>query len=507
VPRSASEIDGLVGLLSDCHDDPDLFNTAILEREPYWTNPGSGHPDQLEWVQACAESSVVVVETGNALGKDYALGGLVPWWCLTRLDSVAIVTGPSQTLLGSVTWKELRRAMDPERASSPDRPSMLKMFPEIFGADLGSGVKASPLAMRLDKNGWGALAYSTTSIERASGQHAANLAVFVTEASGITDEIGEALDSLKASLMVLCYNPIRGEGWAVDYARQGEADARDGVPRSHAVRYFNMPSTCSPHADLDKSPFGLADKTWLEAMYRRRGADSPWTRSHIKAIRPKLDNEALIRPELLGRATGEMAVRAAAEWRRAGKGGPRRIACDVGEGVGNARSVVGVRDDVGFLEIAADAFDSPSATADRIVDLKAKWRVADERISYDAAGNTGNRLKAALAAKKLYGVQPYYGGKPFRRNFLNLRSACAAMLARRLDPDDFRDGTRNDMPFHLPNGPHLPQIVEELSELKGRTDNDKFRLEDKADFMDRLGRSPDFADMITQSFREEAVAG
>jgi hypothetical protein len=36
---------------------------------------------------------------------------------------------------------------------------------------------------------------------------------------------------------------------------------------------------------------------------------------------------------------------------------------------------------------------------------------------------------------------------------------------------------------------------------------DESALENKVDLMDRLGRSPDFADALTQTFRQEAIEG
>ena len=44
------------------------------------------------------------------IGKDYWIGRLVWWWLLTRPGSLVMVTGPSQTSLGSITWKEVRQA-------------------------------------------------------------------------------------------------------------------------------------------------------------------------------------------------------------------------------------------------------------------------------------------------------------------------------------------------------------------------------------------------------------
>src|SRR5208337_572423 len=117
--------------------------------------------------------------------------------------------------------------------------------------------------------GWHALGYSTTSVERASGQHAKDLLVIVEEASGVKDEIWDALESLKYTKLVAIGNPIRAEGRFVDLIRQADADRADNVPPRLAVKAIQIPSTDSPHAMLDKSPWGIADRTWLESCYRR----------------------------------------------------------------------------------------------------------------------------------------------------------------------------------------------------------------------------------------------
>ena len=79
----------------------------------------NGHPRSHPywWGQEEIARSVVryrntVAYTGNGMGKDYLLGGLVPWFLWTRPDSLVIVTGPSQTLLGTVTWKEIGKAIE-----------------------------------------------------------------------------------------------------------------------------------------------------------------------------------------------------------------------------------------------------------------------------------------------------------------------------------------------------------------------------------------------------------
>ena len=175
MPKTASTTASLASLFADCVDDPDLFNRAWLDRPHYYSR-------QVEMCRSVVDYRTTVVYSGNAIGKDYWIGGLVPWWLYTRPDTLVIVTGPTQTVLGSVTWKEIRRAM---------KGLSCRVKPRITG-----GIKASPAMVEI-KPGWHALGYCTTSVERASGQHAKDLLVIVEEASGVEDEIWDAMESLK----------------------------------------------------------------------------------------------------------------------------------------------------------------------------------------------------------------------------------------------------------------------------------------------------------------------
>jgi hypothetical protein len=52
-------------------------------------------------------------------------------------------------------------------------------------------------------------------------------------------------------------------------------------PPAIAVNAIQIPSTESPHEHQEKSAFGLANRTWLESMYRMYGRCSLWVGSHI----------------------------------------------------------------------------------------------------------------------------------------------------------------------------------------------------------------------------------
>ncbi len=128
------------------------------------------------------------------VGKDYWVAGIILWWLFTRHDALCIITGPSQMVLGSVTFKEIRRCLDGTALPC--------------GGRLSKGIKASPAMIEIAP-GWQALGFSTTSVEIASGQHAKHLLVVVEEASGVEDFVFDAIDSLGYERLVCIGNPIR----------------------------------------------------------------------------------------------------------------------------------------------------------------------------------------------------------------------------------------------------------------------------------------------------------
>src|SRR5208337_5552510 len=129
-----------------------------------------------------------------------------------------------------------------------------------------------------------------------------------------------------------------------------DTDTADNVPPRLAVKAIQIPSTDSPHAMLDKSPWGIADRTWLESCYRRYGRDSLWVRSHIRAEIPEVSSDILIPPAWLDRATAVQRVTLPPNHpiHRT-----RRIAVDLGEGVGRDSTAILVRDADGILDLVA----------------------------------------------------------------------------------------------------------------------------------------------------------
>jgi hypothetical protein len=169
--------------------------------------------------------------------------------------------------------------------------------------------------------------------------------------------------------------------------------------------------------------------------------------------------------------------------------------------------LVFVRDDLGVLDHTASRYTGPGDAAEIICRLATKHGVKEEDVSYDGAGQTGKRLGNALHRRGMGRARAYFGSNSGGKRCTNLRTACALALARRLDPDHFAGAGAVWHPFAITAGADWDSMREELLGLRYHLHGDESALELKEDFMERLGRSPDFADALCQTFREEAIAG
>lgn len=472
-----------------------------------------GGPDfwwkQVELAESVVSHKTTVCVSCNSAGKDYCLARLILWWLYTRPGSLVFVTGPSQTVLGTVLWKEIRRAA----ANAP----------VDLGLRVSTGPKSSPLLASLGQD-WCAIGLSTTSVERASGQHNEELLVVVEEASAEEmDASGapEAIRGLNPAKLILIGNPLRPEGWFYRLAQRAARERDDpSVPPAKRVNVVKIRAADSPDIHLDRSKRGLADRGFLEEAERDYGRDSLWWLSHVDAEFPDSAHGLLFKPYWVERLAGLI--------RASGQGGPPRLGCDLGEGTGRDSTALFVVDDLGILwGEESNRVGIPEA-AQQIYRLTAAWGVRQEHIVYDAGGR-GKDLPRYLAQYRITEAVPYHGGGKGGPRFLNRRSAVAWRLRQRLDPErppeliEPYSAEREEQkrsPFYVPppeKPPGVqpgfslpaerswwPRLEEELKALRYSMQGPKIALEPKEDMAKRLGRSPDLVDALLMTF---ALAG
>jgi hypothetical protein len=472
--------DVMVDELARCRNDPVRFARLFL--------PAHGEPwaRQVEILRSIVRYKTTVVYSGNSIGKSWTMAILVLWWMLTRPDSLVIATGASQTTVGTILWKEIRRALD--SAVMP------------FGGRLSQGIKASPALVEI-LPGWQALGFSTTSVERASGQHSPNLLVVVDEASGVPDDIWSAIDSLGSSRTAVFGNPIRPDGNFVELINQAEKDRRDGIPDAEAVNAIKISSYESPHATWDKSPWGLADRPWLEGMIRKYGKNSLWVKSHIRAEIPTVSADILIPAGWLEFHRAQR--RPDVPWNHPVHR-TRRISCDLSEGIGRDSTCVMCRDDWGVLDVALSSGMGLSEAAATICKMADKWAVPEEKVSYDKLGPGKNLPNYLMRWNITKAVGMAGEASPMdKHSFTNIRTEAAMRLRNRLDIDYHplaHDPHRGQRPFYFAPGSYFERLVEELRPLTySLAGGRQMRLLTKEDWAAALGRSPDTADSLLQS--------
>jgi hypothetical protein len=451
--------------------DPITFNRQVL---------GGAVPDglgnrgfwarQKDLCRALVESPVVLVETGNAVGKSYADARLILWYLVTHPDSLVVATAPSETVLSSVVWGEVERAYDGARVP------------------LGGRMLRNPLKLTLG-GPWQAIAFSTRTVERFSSFHRRDLLAVVDEASGVAPEIIEAIDALNPSRLLMTGNPLRPDGPFYERC----AAARDG--RSPHARALHISSLESRHIHLGRSPWGLADASWLAKVRNDYGENSLFWQTHVLGRAPGAAQDALIPPAWLDRAAGV----AEHIW-----SGPKRLAIDLGGGAAGDFTALVVRDDNGVIALEASSHWGFETAATRAALLAQRHGVEPPRIVFDVSA-IGHDFANRLEGVSLRGCQPYRGGAVGGVKFGNLRSAASWQLRQRLDPNRLVPAAggvpRPQPPFRVPPPFLAAGLREELQGLKYDEDRTgRVCLEPKEEFARRLKRSPDRADALIMSF-------
>jgi hypothetical protein len=400
------------------------------------------------------------------VGKSYVDSGLIHWYLITHPNSMVLATAPSQTQLEEVLWKEVERAHRGARVP------------------LGGRLLQSPLKVDLG-SGWQALAYSTTKVERLSGHHEPDLFAVIDEASGVRDEIYEAIRGVNPSRELLTGNPLWPYGTFYDRCT--------AAPTNPLARLIQISSLESPHIGLARSPWGLADATWLEQSRNDYGEGSLWWTTHVLGLFPDSGVDTVVPRSWLELAGKTLHKR----------GGRTRCAIDLALGNAGDRSVVGIRDDNGILDWQSSNLWTLEVTATKAALLCQRWGVAPSDVSWDV-GSIGADFANRLEAVGIRGARPYRGGDSGGKKFANKRSASAWRLRQRLDPNRMvilpGGASVPQVPFAIP--PRILSVI--IGEVQGlrytQGSNGEITLELKDDFAKRLKHSPDHADTAAQLF-------
>lgn len=435
-------------------DDPFGFCRDVLGFEPW--------DAQREVGQALVRHDAVSNTTGRAVGKSRNGAGLALWFISTRGPGARVIaTAPTAKQVNEILWSEIRR-----------------LYSEAKIPLGGTIAKLATTGLRFD-DGRSVFGMTAETPEAFAGIRAPEMLVIVDEASGVSDDIFEALIGNLAGggKLLLLGNPTRSVGFF-----------RESL-RGERFTVVHTPSTSSPNVVAGEEIIkGLATREWVEDRKREWGETSALYRIHVLG-------------EVVEAAEGQLFEKAMlddarARWSATPATGRLVIGVDpAGPGGEGDESAFCVRRGKKVLRITTRRGLSEEGHLAEILGSIAELR-GDSRerplVILDRDGHIGAKVYGVVSAYRsqheatfsLYGVR---GGERARRNPLavdRVRDEVWLALA-----DAFRDG------LTIPEDVRLDRelcAVKTERHISGRT-----KVTAKDDLRRELGRSPDRADALT----------
>ena len=467
-------------------NDPVGFVTDVLG------DAGAPYSKQAEMLEALVDHRRVSVVGANGSGKDWTAGRAVLWWLETRLDSKALVMGPTQRQVEEIVWPEMREAY----AGAEER---------LTGRMLKS-------AYRIDENRF-ALGFSTNRACNIQGFHSPDLFVVVTEAHAMPQSHMDAIKRLHPKRLLLVGNAMSLDGDFYD-----SHHGKRGLYHRIAISAFDTPNFTGENGGLP----GTITPEDAEDLALDWSKDHPYYASAVLAEFPDAQEDSLVGRDAVEAAMerGEAEVERGAGWASTGDGLARgEVPASAGTTEAHLPSPSGrgARGEGGALDaglpvyvgvdVARFGFDKSALCVrqgERVLEMRSYDRMDTMRLVFEVqrtvqewgaaavfvdeggvGGGVVDRLREIGAP--VYGV--HFGGRaPHRTRFFNMRSEIFWELRMRL----------NDGLMTLPRDEELAgQLISLRYDVSS---SGQVRLQGKKEMRKRGLPSPDKADALALAF-------
>lgn len=233
-------------------------------------------PWQMEALDALVNDHFVAIATGTGPGKTALCAVAVLYFLSTRPFPKILCTAPTQPQLKRALWPEIAKWM--RHSNALDRTfewtqTRVSMRGEHSKEWFAEAKTARPQSKQF-------------SVESLQGLHADNIFIIVDEASGVADQVMNAIDgciTTEGAHVLQAGNPVRRRG----YFFVSISDQRQRIENGGTWRVFNVSVIGSKHVNQEK----LARNT---ALY---GKESDYYRVKVLGLPPLTDAQGLISPE------------------------------------------------------------------------------------------------------------------------------------------------------------------------------------------------------------------
>jgi len=454
--------------------------------------------DQKRIVRTVQHEPRVSVRSGNARGKDFVAAVVSNCWLHLERPSKVVNTAPTGRQVEAIMMTEIARIRNGARI-------------ELGGRLLQNYIKFDDEPERYLI----AFKASDTRDETWTGYHSPNLMVVVTEASGIDDRTFDNIEKILPgnSRLLIVFNPIRTHGEAF-------RSIKDPRYKSFRLNCLEAPNVKAKKVIIP----GQVDWNWVDGLIQKPGMvsaiDSGEAKSELYDFQwegqwyrpgdlflvmvigePPRESE----DQLIPYSWVQLAIERWHERNGTPKEGDKlSLGVDVA-GMGADKTALVYRYETIVQKIKNYAKSDHMETVGRVknilrinpgghafIDTIGEGAGVYSRLS--ELEKAGAIAKESVTSAK--GSESAKGKKDFTglRTFFNMRAYCHWAVRDALDPafDAFRE------PLALPPNDDL---VQELCEPKwGLKSNGSIFIEEKDKIKERLGRSPDNLDALTESY-------
>lgn len=241
----------LVDLIDIYWDDPVAFVQDVLQADPdEW---------QKETLEALAIKPKVSVRSGQGVGKTALEAWSVIWYLCCRPNPKVICTAPTRQQLHDVLWAEIAKWLEGTLVKNFLKWTKTKVY--MIGSE----------------ERWFATARTATKPENMQGFHEDYMLFVVDEASGVADNIMEAILGTLSGMenkLLMCGNPTRTSGVFYDSHHRDRMDY-------HTLKVSSYDSN-------------RTNKDNIASLLRKYGKDSDAARVRVFGDFPKAEPDAFI---------------------------------------------------------------------------------------------------------------------------------------------------------------------------------------------------------------------
>lgn len=432
--------------------------------------------DQESVLRAVVEHMRVAVSSGHKIGKSVLDAVAALWFYATRDEARVIMSSVTARQVDQILWRELRML---------HRRSKVPLGGELHEL-ARSGLKSSDFRE--------VVGFTARESEAVAGISGKNLLYILDEASGIGDDIAEAIEGNRAggARVLMTSNPTRTEGFFFDaFHKLRWSDTNPGGVYCIQVSSENTPNVRERRVVVP----GLATHEWVEEKRREWGEDSALYQVRVRG-------RFVVKEE--GRVVSLHTIELAEQrWRDAPCEGVLTIGLDpAGEGGEGDESVFALRRGLRVLELLAHRGLSEEAHLVHLMNLVREHRLPRERprVVVDREGPIGTRVWREIKAYLerfdeenmpfvLFGVRASDRASREPDVWDRQRDALWGNASRWLRAQDegglggaIPEDTRLEAELHAPEWIPGP--------------NGRMKVTSKKDLRKKLGRSPDRGDAV-----------